>query len=224
MTQELWTAVDTYIKEKMIPADAVLSAAQQNGIEAGLPPIAVSPAQGKLLYLLARMCGAKNVLEIGTLAGYSTIWMARTLPAGGRVITLELDAKHAEVSRKNFAMAGLAGSIEVRLGSALDSLPKLVEERRGPFDLIFIDADKTNIPAYFDWSLKLSRPGTVIVVDNIIRDGKVIDGDSKDPNIQGVRQFNDLLATDKRVSATEIQTVGEKGYDGFALLVVNADS
>ncbi len=224
MTQELWTAVDTYIKEKMIPADAVLSAAQQNGIDAGLPPIAVSPAQGKLLYLLARMCGAKNVLEIGTLAGYSTIWMARALPLGGRVITLELDARHAEVSRKNFAMAGLADAIEVRLGSALNSLPKLVEERRGPFDLIFIDADKANIPAYFDWSLKLSRPGTVIVIDNIIRDGKVIDGDSKDADVQGVRQFNQLLATDKRVSATEIQTVGEKGYDGFALLVVNADS
>ncbi len=222
MTQELWTAVDTYIKEKMIPADAVLSAAQQNGLDAGLPPIAVSPAQGKLLYLLARMCGARTVLEIGTLAGYSTIWMARALPAGGRVITLELDAKHAEVSRKNFAMAGLAGAIEVRLGSALDSLPKLVEERRGPFDLIFIDADKANIPAYFDWCLRLSRPGTVIVIDNIIRDGKVIDANSKDPDVQGVRRFNQLLATDKRVSATEIQTVGEKGYDGFALLLVNS--
>ncbi len=222
MTQELWTAVDSYIKEKMIPADAALSAAQQSGIDAGLPPIAVSPAQGKLLHLLARMCGAKNVLEIGTLAGYSTIWMARALPAGGHVITLEMDAKHAEVSRENFAMAGLADVVELRLGSALDSLPKLVGERRGPFDLIFIDADKKNIPAYLDWSLKLSRPGTVIVVDNIIRDGKVIDADSKDPDIQGVRQFNDLLATDKRVSATEIQTVGEKGYDGFALLVVNS--
>lgn len=221
MTQELWTAVDAYIKEKMIPADAVLAAAQQNGIDAGLPPIAVSPVQGKMLHLLARMCGAKNVLEIGTLAGYSTIWLARALPAGERVITLELDRKHAEVSRKNFVMAGLADVIELRLGNALDSLPKLVEERRGPFDLIFIDADKTNIPAYFDWSLKLSRPGTVIVVDNIIRDGKVIDTDSKDPNIQGVRRFNERLATETRVSATEIQTVGEKGYDGFALLVVN---
>jgi len=221
MTQELWTAVDAYIKEKMIPADAVLAAAQQNGIDAGLPPIAVSPVQGKMLHLLARMCGAKNVLEIGTLAGYSTIWLARALPAGERVITLELDRKHAEVSRKNFVMAGLADVIELRLGSALDSLPKLVEERRGPFDLIFIDADKSNIPAYFDWSLKLSRPGTVIVVDNIIRDGKVIDTDSKDPNIQGVRRFNERLATETRVSATEIQTVGEKGYDGFALLVVN---
>jgi len=222
MTQELWTAVDSYIKEKLIPADAVLRAAQQNGMDAGLPAIAVSPAQGKLLYLLTRMCGAKNILEIGTLAGYSTIWMARALPGGGKVITLEMDAKHAEVSRKNFAMAGLANTIEVRVGSALDSLPKLVEERRGPFDLIFIDADKKNIPAYFDWSLKLSRPGTIIVIDNIIRDGKVIDAGSKDPDIQGVREFNELLSADKRVSATEIQTVGEKGYDGFALLVVNS--
>ena len=221
MTQELWTAVDSYIKEKLIPADAVLTATQQNGVDAGLPPIAVSPTQGKLLHLLARMCGAKNMLEIGTLAGYSTIWMARALPAGGKVITLEMDAKHAEVSRKNFAMAGLANVIEVRLGSALELLPKLLEEQCALFDLIFIDADKKNIPAYLDWSLKLSRPGTVIVVDNIIRDGKVIDASSKDPDIQGVRQFNDLLVTDKRVSATEIQTVGEKGYDGFALLVVN---
>ena len=221
MNQELWTAVDSYIKEKLIPADAVLAATQQNGVDAGLPQIAVSPTQGKLLHLLARMCGAKNVLEIGTLAGYSTIWMARALPAGGKVITLEMDAKHAEVSRKNFAMAGLANVIEVRLGSALELLPKLLEEQCALFDLIFIDADKKNIPAYLDWSLKLSRPGTVIVVDNIIRDGKVIDASSKDPDIQGVRQFNDLLVTDKRVSATEIQTVGEKGYDGFALLVVN---
>ncbi len=221
MTQELWTAVDSYIKEKLIPADAVLTATQQNGVDAGLPQIAVSPTQGKLLHLLTRMCGAKNVLEIGTLAGYSTIWMARALPAGGKVITLEMDAKHAEVSRKNFVMAGLANVIEVRLGSALELLPKLLEEQCALFDLIFIDADKKNIPAYLDWSLKLSRPGTVIVVDNIIRDGKVIDASSKDPDIQGVRQFNDLLVTDKRVSATEIQTVGEKGYDGFALLVVN---
>jgi predicted O-methyltransferase YrrM len=176
-----------------------------------------------MLYLFVRMCGARNILEIGTLAGYSTIWMARALPAAGRVTTLELEARHAEVSRKNFAMAGLANLIEVRLGAALELLPKLVDEGRGPFDLIFIDADKRNIPAYLDWSMKLSRPGTAIIVDNIIRDGKVIDASSKDPDIQGVRQFNEMLATDKRVSATEIQTVGEKGYDGFALLVVNAN-
>ena len=221
MNQELWTAVDAYIKEKMVPDDRVLTAAQQNGIDAGLPAIAVSPTQGKLLYLLARMCGARNILEIGTLAGYSTIWMARALPAGGQVVTLEMDPKHAEVSRKNFALAGLDKIIELRLGKALDSLPRVAAEGRGPFDLIFIDADKTNIPGYFEWSLKLSRPGSVIVVDNIIRDGKVIDANSEDPNIQGVRQFNEMLKTETRVSATEIQTVGEKGYDGFALLVVN---
>ena len=222
MNQELWTAVDTYIKEKMVPPDEVLTAAQQIGIDAGLPPIAVSPTQGKLLHLMARMCGAKNILEIGTLAGYSTIWLARALPAGGHVITLEMDPKHAEVSRRNFAMAGFARVIELRLGKALESLEKLAAESRGPFDLIFIDADKKSIPEYFEWSLRLSRPGSVIVVDNIIRDGKVIDANSEDPDIQGVRCFNDVLAKDTRVSATEIQTVGEKGYDGFALLVVNS--
>ena len=221
MNQELWTAVDAYIKEKMVPDDHVLAAAQQNGIDAGLPAIAVSPTQGKLLYLLARMCGARNILEIGTLAGYSTIWLARAMLAGGRVITLEMDPKHAEVSRKNFVLAGLDKIIELRLGKALDSLPRVAAEGRGPFDLIFIDADKTNIPGYFEWSLKLSRPGSVILVDNIIRDGKVIDADSEDPNIQGVRRFNEMLKTETRVSATEVQTVGEKGYDGFALLLVN---
>jgi predicted O-methyltransferase YrrM len=222
MNQELWTAVDTYIKETMVPPDEVLTAAQQNGLDAGLPAIAVSPTQGKLLHLLARMCGARNILEIGTLAGYSAIWLARALPAGGHVVTLEMDPKHAEVSRKNFALAGLDKVIEVRQGKALDSLPKLAAGGRGPFDLIFIDADKTNIPAYFEWSLKLSRPGSVIIIDNIIRDGKVIDANSDDPNIQGVRRFNEMLTAEKRVSATEIQTVGEKGYDGFALLFVNA--
>lgn len=221
MNQELWTAVDTYIKEKMVPNDDVLTAAQQNGIDAGLPAIAVSPTQGKLLHLLARMCDARNILEIGTLAGYSTIWLARALPAGGRVITLEMDPKHAEVSRKNFAMAGLDKVIELRLGKASESLEKLAAEGRGPFDLIFIDADKKGIPEYFESSLKLSRPGSVIVIDNIIRDGKVIDANSEDPDVQGVRRFNDVLSTDTRVSATEIQTVGEKGYDGFALLLVN---
>jgi predicted O-methyltransferase YrrM len=222
MSQELWTAVDTYIKESMVPADPILTAALQAAVDAGLPAIAVSPTQGKLLHLMARMCGARKILEIGTLGGYSTIWLARALPAGGRIITLELDPKHAEVARKNFAAAGVAGAVEVRVGNALESLPKLVEEGFGPFDLIFIDADKANIPAYLEWSLKLSRPGSVIVVDNIIRDGAVIEPDNKDPHIQGVRKFNAMLAKEKRVSATEIQTVGEKGYDGFALLVVNA--
>lgn len=222
MTQELWTAVDTYIKEKMVPADEVLTVALRNATDAALPVIAVSPTQGKQLHLIAKMCRARNILEIGTLGGYSTIWLARALPQGGRVITLEIDPKHADVARTNFALAGLANVIELRLGSALETLPKLAAEGCGPFDLIFIDADKTNIPGYFEWSLKMSQPGTVIIVDNIIRDGAVIEADHKDPNIQGVRRFNDMLSTETRVSATEIQTVGEKGYDGFALALVNA--
>jgi predicted O-methyltransferase YrrM len=221
MTQELWTAVDTYIKDKMVPADPVLTQALQNAKDAELPPIAVSPTQGKQLHLMARMCGARKILEIGTLGGYSTIWLARALPASGRIITLELDPKHAAVARKNFALAGVANLIELRLGSGLESLPKLAAEGLGPFDLIFVDADKGNIPGYFEWALKLSRPGTVIIVDNIIRDGQVIDAKSGDPNIQGVRGFNEMLAKESRVSATEIQTVGEKGYDGFALVLVN---
>jgi predicted O-methyltransferase YrrM len=222
MSQKLWTAVDNYIKESMVPADPILTGALQSAVDAGLPAIAVSPTQGKLLYLMARMCGARKILELGTLGGYSTIWLARALPAGGRVITMELDPRHAEVARKNFAAAGVAGSVEVRVGNALESLPKLAAEDLGPFDLIFIDADKANIPAYLEWSLKLSRPGTTILIDNIIRDGAVIEADNKDPHIRGVRQFNAMLAKENRVSATEIQTVGEKGYDGFALLVVNS--
>jgi predicted O-methyltransferase YrrM len=221
MTQELWTAVDSYICDLLVPPDAALTAAQQATEAAGLPPIAVSPAQGKLLYLLARMQGARKILEIGTLGGYSTIWLARALPATGRLITLEIDPKHAEVARTNIAFAGLAGVVEVRLGKALETLPQLAAESPSPFDLIFIDADKSNIPAYFDWALKLARPGTVIIVDNIVRDGKVIDATSDDPNIQGVRRFNELLAAEPRVSATAIQTVGSKGYDGFALVIVN---
>jgi predicted O-methyltransferase YrrM len=221
MTQELWTAVDSYICDLLVPPDAALTAAQQATEAAGLPPIAVSPAQGKLLYLLARMQGARNILEIGTLGGYSTIWLARALPATGRLITLEIDPKHSEIARTNIAFAGLAGVVEVRLGKALETLPQLAAESPSPFDLIFIDADKSNIPAYFDWALKLARPGTVIIVDNIVRDGKVIDATSDDPNIQGVRRFNELLAAEPRVSATAIQTVGSKGYDGFALVIVN---
>jgi predicted O-methyltransferase YrrM len=221
MTQELWSAVDSYICNLLLPPDAALTAALQAAKAAGLPPIAVSPAQGKLLYLLARMQGARNILEIGTLGGYSTIWLARALPANGKLITLEMDAKHAEVARTNIAFAGLAEVVEVRLGKALDTLPQVAAESRGPFDLIFIDADKTSIPAYFDWALKLSRPGTLVIVDNIVRDGKVIDAASADPNIQGVRRFNEQLAAEPRVSATEIQTVGAKGYDGFALVLVD---
>ena len=167
--------------------------------------------------MLAEMVGARSILEIGTLGGYSTIWLARALPIDGRVITLEVDAKHAEVARKNFARAGFARIIEIRLGKALDTLPKLFAEQRGQFDLIFIDADKENIPAYFDWAIRLSRPGGLIIVDNVVRDGEVVNAKSKDPNIHGVRRFVEQLRKDSRVTGTAIQTVGTKGYDGFAI-------
>ena len=221
MDQEQWTAVDRYISEALVPADPVLEAALKASTDAGLPAINVSPAQGKFLHLLARIHGAKSILEIGTLGGYSTLWLARALPAGGKVITLELDPKHAEVARANFVRAGLAGLVELRAGKALDTLPQLVAEKRGPFDLIFIDADKVSIPEYFAWALKLSRRGTVIIVDNVIRKGAVADANTTDPSVQGVRRLNAMLAKETRVSATTLQTVGSKGYDGFTLAVVN---
>jgi len=222
MSQELWTAVDEYIKDLVVQPDAALDAAIESSAAAGLPPISVSASHGKLLYLWAKLVGARAILEIGTLGGYSTIWMARALVGGGRLITLEADAKHAEVARANFKRAGLSDLIDLRLGKALDTLPGVAADGRGPFDLIFIDADKPNIPEYFGWALKLSRAGSLIVVDNVVRDGGVIDAASKDTSIQGVRRFNELLAKEKRVSATEIQTVGSKGYDGFAVAMVNA--
>ncbi len=222
MTQELWTAVDQYINSMFIPGDPALDAALHAASEARLPPIQVSPSQGKLLHLLARAMGARSILEIGTLGGYSAIWMARALPAGGRLLTLEADAKHAEVARANFASAGLSDLIELRLGSALDTLPQLLAEGRGPFDFIFIDANKSTMAEYFDWALKMSRPGTMIISDNVIRDGAVIDAVSKDSDVQGVRRFNQRLSAESRISATEIQTVGSKGYDGFALALVLA--
>jgi len=224
MTQELWSAVDQYVAGLLVPADPVLDAVLQSSAAAGLPPIQVSPLQAKQLHLLARIQGARNILEIGTLGGYSTIWMARALPPGGRLLTLEADAKHAEVARANFVRAGLAGVIELRLGLALDTLPQIAAGGHGPFDLVFIDANKNNMPEYFDWALKLSRPGSVIIADNVIRDGAVIDAASKDPDIQGIRRFNERLAAEPRVSATEIQTVGIKGYDGFAMALVLANS
>lgn len=220
MTQELWTAVDQYINEMLIPSDSVLEAAVRASTEAGLPSIQVSPPQGKLLHLLARSVGARNILEIGTLGGYSTIWMGRALPPGGRLLTLEADAEHAQVARTNFARAGLEKTIELRLGPALNTLPQVASEGRGPFDLIFIDANKSTMAEYFDWALKLSRPGSLIISDNVIRDGAVIDAASADLDIQGVRRFNERVAAERRVSATEIQTVGSKGYDGFALALV----
>jgi predicted O-methyltransferase YrrM len=220
MNKEHWTAVDQYLTDLLVKPDAALDAALQSSADAGLPAISVSACQGKLLHVLARLQSARNILEIGTLGGYSTIWLARALPEGGKLITLEIDPKHAEVARANIARAGVADRVEVRLGKALDLLPKIATERLIPFDLIFIDADKPSNPDYFAWALKLSRPGSLIVVDNVIRDGKVIDAGSSDPSIQGVRRLNELIAAEPRVSATVIQTVGSKGYDGLAIAVV----
>ena len=220
MNQELWTAVDQYITATLVQPDAALAAASAAGAAAGMPAISVAPNQGKLLHLLARMQGARNILEIGTLAGYSTIWLARALVPGGRVITLEVESRHADVARANFAIAGLSDAVELRVGPALETLPQLAAEGAGPFDLVFIDADKVNIPEYFAWALRLTRPGSVIIVDNVVRDGKVIDAASVDPSVVGVRRLNEMLAIESRVSATTIQTVGSKGYDGLTLAVV----
>jgi len=223
MNQEQWTAVDRYFTDLFVPPDSALDAALEGSSAAGLPPIHVAPNQGKLLLLLAQVQQARNILEIGTLGGYSTIWLARSLPAGGRLITLEADPKHAEVARANIARAGLAEVVEVRLGSARDTLPQLAAESRGPFDLIFIDADKARYPEYFEWALKLSRRGSLIVADNVVRKGAVADVSSVDPNVQGVRRMNERVAAETRVSATAIQTVGSKGYDGFLIMRVHAD-
>src|SRR5438105_3774045 len=221
MSHEQWTAVDRYITDLFMPPDPALDAALEASAAAGLPPIHVSPNQGKLLQLLARVQGARSILEIGTLGGYSTIWLARALPPGGRLITLEADPKHAEVARSNIARAGLADVVDLRLGRALETWPTLVGE--APFDLIFIDADKPSNPDYFEWALKLSRRGSLIIVDNVIRDGEVAEVSSRDPNVIGVRRMFDLMAAEKRVSATAIQTVGSKGHDGLAIALVIAD-
>ena len=222
MAQEQWTAVDRYIADMLVRPDAALEAALRDSEAASLPSINVTPNQGKLLHLLARAMGAHNILEIGTLGAYSTIWLGRALPTDGRLITLEIDARFAEIARRNIARAGLADVVELRLGAALETLPKLAVEGRGPFDLIFIDADKANIPEYFNWALKLARRGSLIIVDNVVRKGAVIDPENADANVQGVRRFMDLLAAERRVSATAIQTVGNKGYDGFAIALVTA--
>ena len=223
MIQEQWTAVDRYITDLLVPPDPVLDAALQASAAAGLPSINVSPNQGKLLQLLARAQGARTILELGTLGGYSTIWLARALSANGRLITLEAEPKYADVAHANIARAGLAGVVELRLGRALETLPQLAAEGRGPFDLIFIDADKPGYPDYFEWALQLSRRGSLIIADNVVRKGAVADAASSDPRVQGVRRFNELLAAEPRVSATAIQTVGSKGYDGFAFALVIAD-
>jgi predicted O-methyltransferase YrrM len=218
MTQRVWTDVDDYISGLLIGADPVLDGTQAAGDKAGLPQISVAPNQGKMLNLLARVHGARKILEIGTLAGYSTIWLARALPADGKLITLEYDPRHAEVATANIAAAGLADRVEVKVGAALDTLPTIADE--GPFDLFFIDADKVNNPRYFQWALDHSRPGSVIIVDNVVRSGLVLDATSTDPSVVGTRELFSALANEPRVSATVVQTVGEKGYDGFALVLV----
>jgi predicted O-methyltransferase YrrM len=220
MTKKLWTAVDQYTTDLLVPPDAHLDAALAASEAAGLPTIAVSPSQGKLLMLLAQLAGAKHILEIGTLGGYSSIWLGRALAPGGRLITLEANPKHAEVARANIARSGLAEVVEVRVGDARAGIEQLAAEGRDPFDLIFIDADKKSIPHYLEWSLKLSHPGTLIIVDNVIRDGALIDVKSEDPDVLGARRMHEMLAAEPRLSATTIQTVGSKGYDGFTLALV----
>ena len=220
MSKELWTSVDHYITGMLVPPDPVLDEALAAANAAGLPQIAVSSNEGKFLHLLARSIGARNILEIGTLAGYSTIWLARALPEGGRLITLEFDPKHAEVARANIAHAGLADVVDLRVGAAIDSLPEIALEGLAPFDLVFIDADKRSNPEYFAWALKLSHPGSMIIVDNVVREGAVIDASSTDPSIQGIRRLNEMLAAEPRVIATALQTVGAKGHDGFAIALV----
>jgi len=216
-----WDEVDAYLTELFVPRDEAFAAALADSDAAGLPAIQVSPPQGRLLELLVRSLQARAILEIGTLGGYSTLWLARGLAPGGRIVTLEVDPKHAEVAKRNFERAGRSGAIELRLGPALETLPRLVEERAGPFDLVFVDADKPSLPDYFAWSLRLARPGTMIVLDNVVREGDVVDPKSPDAAVQGVRRMNERIAAEPRVSATTLQTVGGKGYDGLAFVLVD---
>lgn len=224
MSDERWSAVDGYVEEMLIEDDAALGHAVAASAEAGLPSIALSPAQGKLLHLLARIHKAKRILELGTLGGYSTIWLARALPEDGRLVTLELKADYARVAAANIDRAGLSGRVEIRVGPALEGLRGLIAEDADPFDLIFIDADKQGTPDYFKHALELSRPGGVIVTDNVVRGGALIDAGGDDPRAQGMRSFHELLSAGTveghRVTATTIQTVGVKGYDGFTLALV----
>jgi predicted O-methyltransferase YrrM len=222
MTQELWTQVDQYFSSSLLGSDPILEGALEASAQAGLPLIAVSANQGKLLQMLAQILDARSILEIGTLGGYSTIWLARGMRPGGRLITLEVDPAHAAVAHANLQHAGLGGVVQVRIGSALDTLPRIAAEGAGAFDLIFIDADKANIPAYFEWAVKLSHPGALIIVDNVVRDGNVIDAESSDASIKGVRRFVEMLAARDDMTGTAIQTVGTKGYDGFAIVRVES--
>lgn len=223
MTLEKWTAVDQYIGDLLVQSSPSLIQALEASTRAGLPAISVSPAQGKFLQQLVQILDARSILEVGTLGGYSTIWLASALPSGSRVVTLEVDAGHAAVASANIAHAGLSDRVEVRIGAALDTLPRVAADGLGPFDMSFIDADKPNIPEYFEWALKLSRRGSVIIVDNVVREGEIVDADSDDASVKGVRRLNEMLAVEPLVSATVIQTVGSKGYDGFAMILVTGD-
>jgi caffeoyl-CoA O-methyltransferase len=220
MDPKIFEDVDHYISNLFEKPDSVLTATEQSTIDADIPQIAISPNQGKFLQLLARIANAKKILEIGTLAGYSTIWLARALPKDGKLITLEFDPKHAAVAQKNITNAKLGSVVDIRVGKAIDTLPQLVKEGAGPFDMIFIDADKPPYTEYFEWSLKLSRPGTLIIADNVIRDGKVLADQITDEMVAGVKRFNAALAANPAVDATIIQTVGVKEYDGMAIAVV----
>jgi predicted O-methyltransferase YrrM len=221
-SQSLWTAVDSYFGDLLIARDEKLDAALAANQKAGLPAIDVSKLQGRFLELLVRISGARRILEIGTLGGYSTLWLARGLPEGGRIVTLEFDPHHAEVARANLLNAGVLDRVDLRVGRAIETLPTLENTADSPFDLIFIDADKESYPEYLEWSLRLSRVGTVIVADNVVREGKVIEADCDDERVQAVRKFTDKLAAEPRLSATVLQNVGAKGYDGLALAVVVA--
>lgn len=220
MSETQWAAVDRYLTDTLVDPDPILDAALADSAAAGLPAINVSACQGKLLNLLVRMHDSRKILEIGTLGGYSTIWLARALPPGGKIVTLELEEKHAAVARSNFVRAGLTDKIDLRVGRAIETLPALLNDGSAPFDFFFIDADKPGNPDYFSWAMKLSRSGSVIIIDNVIRKGAVIDANSADAAIQGVRRLNEMIAAEPRVTATAIQTVGAKGYDGFAMALV----
>lgn len=217
VSQERWSAVDDFIDGQFVQPDAILDDVLAASSAAGLPSIAVSPSQGKLLCILAKAIGARRILEVGTLGGYSAIWLARALPAGGTLVTIEVEPRHADVARRNFQRAGVASKVDVQVGPALDVLDQISREHAAAFDFTFIDADKVNYPAYLEWAIKLSRPGSLIVGDNVVRDGEIINAESNDPAVQGMRRFLAILSADPRVEATAIQTVGVKGYDGLAI-------
>ena len=220
MNQETWTAVDEYVKEKLIGIDDALDAALTNSEMSDLPPISVAPNQGKFLNMLARIQGAKSILEIGTLGAYSTIWLAWALPDGGQLVSLEADQKHADVAQQNIEHAGLADRVEIMQGPALDTLPGLISDKRAPFDLVFIDADKQNNPAYVNWAMKMTRPGSLIIVDNVVRGGTIAETQSDDPDVQGAQALFDLIEQEPKLDATALQTVGVKGYDGLVIALV----